>query len=115
MQFFIGDEGDECDEARVVTEDCDEVPLHESSSGLTQILIDSKADTAVFPSSWLEAGVLAGRQSRRLQDAQGNVIPTKGRRDVEIFLPDVHGNRVCACVSVFTLEGELQTEAGNGL
>ena len=49
MQFFIGDEGDECDEARVVTEDCDEVPLHESSSGLTQILIDSKADTAVFP------------------------------------------------------------------
>ena len=49
MKFFIGDEDDEfCDEVRVVIEDCDEVPLHGDSNGLTQILIDSGADTAVF-------------------------------------------------------------------
>ena len=32
---------------------------------------------------------------RRLQDAQGNVIPTLGKREVEIFLRDVGGKQVC--------------------
>ena len=92
VKFYIGEEDEAFDEIRVMIE---EVPPHNDSNDLTSILIDSGADTAVFPSNWMHAGITAGSQARRLQDAQGNLIPTRGRRDVEIFLPDLHGNRVC--------------------
>ena len=32
---------------------------------------------------------------KRLQDAQGNLIPTLGKRDIDIYFTDVGGRRVC--------------------
>lgn len=65
-----------------------------SMSDPVHIIVDSGADAAVFPSKWLhsDSGEGAGRN---LRDAQGNVIPTLGKRDVEIYVRDMTGRDVC--------------------
>ena len=60
------------------------------------IIIDSGADAPIFPSAWRsECRKVGGDDSRKiLQDAQGNKIPTQGKREVEITLKDSLGRSV---------------------
>ena len=62
----------------------------EEPSSFTTIILDSGADAPIFPAGWLSAGTQVPRDDgpRRLQDAQGNVISSLGKREVEIFLRD---------------------------
>ena len=84
---------------RAVVEEIDEdvsLTLDEPSNDTT-IILDSGADAPIFQASWISAGIQAHPDDgpRRLQDAQGNVIPTLGKRDVEVFLNDVAGKKIC--------------------
>ena len=92
VHFYIGDDDDEwgCDDVRVTQEPSrcwDE-------EDLTPILIDSGADSAVFPLAWSMAGHPVEGYQRMLQDAQGRRIPTQGVRDVEVHLTDIQGRPV---------------------
>ena len=51
-------------------------------------LLEWRADAPIFLSAWRSAGrKVGGDDSRKiLQDAQGNKIPTQGKREVEITL-----------------------------
>ena len=58
-------------------------------------MLDSGAGTPIFPASWIWAGdTVEGRHARRLQDAQGNRIPTLGKRDITVGLKAINGHRV---------------------
>ena len=100
IQYYIGDSDEDMDvDIRAVVEEIDEhesLDLEEPNSPTT-IILDSGADAPIFPASWISAGIQAHPDDgpRRLQDAQGNVIPTLGKREVEIFLSDVAGKQIC--------------------
>ena len=93
IHHYIGEGDEEPDQIRVPVEDLDALQMEHGEKA--QIIIDSGADAAVFLSSWMHAGVGAAGKSRRLQDAQGNEIPTERKRDVEIWLQGMYGQRVC--------------------
>ena len=60
------------------------------------IIIDSGVDVALFPLSMANRGEgeLEFSAKTRLQDAQGNRIPTRGAKSVEVSLLDVDGREV---------------------
>ena len=55
------------------------------------ILLDSGADSAVFPERFGRMGKPASCQALRLRDAQGGDIPVTDMRDVQIELLDEKG------------------------
>ena len=83
VTHYIGDEDEVVGEIRAMAE-IDEDEEHE----MVPIIIDSGADAPIFPSAWRSAGRRVGEDEGRkiLQDAQGNRIPTQGKREVEITL-----------------------------
>ena len=89
---YIGDEGEKDGEIRAVMEVNGDEELEEP----VPIIIGSGADAPIFPSAWRSAGrKIGGDESRKvLQDAQGNRIPTQGKREVEITLKDNLGRKV---------------------
>ena len=91
VTHYIGDEDEEVGEIRAMAE-VDEDEEHE----MVSIIIDSGADAPIFPSAWRSAGRRVGEDEGRkiLQDAQGNRIPTQGKREVEITLKDNLGRKV---------------------
>ena len=91
MQFYIGDEPDAhfasnigSNMIRTRLESPDEAEMH-------SILLDSGADTSVFPATMAELGCPSVAPPSLLRDAQGNTIPLHGMRDVEIHLMDMQG------------------------
>jgi hypothetical protein len=100
VQYYIRDPDDDVviDIRAVVEEVEEDVDLRfEESNSFTTIILVSGADAPIFPPSWLSAGTQVPRDDgpRRLQDAQGHVIPTGGKREVEIFLRDAGGKQIC--------------------
>ena len=92
IYHYIGDEDDAWENNNVrVTQ---EPTTSWDEDDFTTILIDSGADSAVFPVSWSQAGQPVGGQQKTLHDAQGRRIPTQGVRDVEVHLMDVQGRPV---------------------
>ena len=91
VTHYIGDEDEEVGEIRAMAE-VDEDEEHE----MVSIIIDSGADAPIFPSAWRSAGRRVGEDEGRkiLQDAQGNRIPTQGKREVEITLKHNLGRKV---------------------
>lgn len=91
-RHYIGDEDEKVGGIRAVSE----VDGEEETGDAVAITIDSGADAAIFPSAWKRTGRrVAGEDGKKiLQDAQGNKIPTQGKREVEVTLKDRHGRRV---------------------
>ena len=60
------------------------------------IILDSGAEGALFPLRMADhgEGELEHSAKTKLQDAQGNRIPTGGAKSVEIFLRDLDGRAV---------------------
>ena len=92
LQYYIGDAEDGEDHVvRAVVEEINEEPVEEE-----QEEPDSGADAAIFPVTWMSDGAKVKENAgRRLRDAQGRVIPTLRRRDVEVHLKDLRGRDVC--------------------
>ena len=93
VTHYIAHEDEKVGEIRAVVTQVDEdVEYGEPVS----IIIESGADAPIFPSAWRRAGgKVGGDDSRKiLQDAQGNKIPTQGKREVEITLKDSLGRSV---------------------
>ena len=93
MQFFIGDELEpECEievcNIRAIAEEMSE------NDEMCPILLDSGADSAVFPERFGRMGKPAACQALRLRDAQGSDIPVTDMRDVQIELLDERGQVV---------------------
>ena len=57
-------------------------------------LRDSGADASIFPASMSGFGLDSETPANRLQDAQGNSIPSDGMKDIEIHLMDQYGRAV---------------------
>ena len=56
----------------------------------TSIILDSGADAPIFRASWIWATErVESIGGHRLQDAQGNRIPTFGQRDITVELKDM--------------------------
>ena len=91
-RHYIGDEDEKVGEIRAIAEQDEEDDKCEPVA----IIIDSGADAPIFPSTWRRSGRrVEGDDGRRiLQDAQGNKIPTQGKREVEVTLKDSHGRKV---------------------
>ncbi len=92
VTHYIGDEDEKVGEIRAVAE----VDENDEYEDPVAIIIDSGADAPIFPSAWRSAGRRIGGEdcAKILQDAQGNKIPTQGKRDVEITLKDSLGRKV---------------------
>lgn len=90
IRFYIGDEYNEhtTGSIRVVLEEMPE------DDDMDQILLDSGADAAVFPASYIEAGLNSDAPVAQLHDAQGRQIPVLAMRDVEVRLWDQSGQAV---------------------
>ena len=93
VQFFIGDVDTQHDEFEVsqVRAIAEEIP---DGDELCPILLDSGADSAVFPARFGNAGSPSQCKALRLHDAQGVQIPVSDMRDVEIQLVDQSGRVV---------------------
>ena len=93
VQFFIGDVDTQHDEFEVsqVRAIAEEIPDGEE---LCPILLDSGADSAVFPARFGNAGSPSQCKALKLHDAQGVQIPVSDMRDVEIQLVDQSGRVV---------------------
>ena len=92
VHFFIGDDAQhdeyEVAQVRAVAE---EIPDGEE---LCPILLDSGADSAIFPSRFGKAGTPAHGRALKLHDAQGVEIPVAEMRDIEVQLVDQTGRVV---------------------
>ena len=66
---------------------------------LCAILLDSGADSAIFPARFAGMGTSASCQPVKLHDAQGTEIPILDFRDIEVqFLDETgrgHDSRAC--------------------
>ena len=101
MHFFIGDEQEQHDEFEVcnVRAVMQEIPADEE---LCAILLDSGADSAIFPARFADMGTSASCQPVKLHDAQGTEIPILDFRDIEVQLLGLrcertfgHDSRAC--------------------
>ena len=89
VHYFIGDEDE------TIEENGEETNCLAGHERPTSIILDSGADAPIFPASWIWAGEKVDHGGgHRLQDAQGNRIPTLGKRDITVELKDIHGERV---------------------
>lgn len=93
MHFFIGDEQEQHDESEVcnVRAIAQEVPEDEE---LCAILLESGADSAIFPARFAGMGTSASCQPVKLHDAQGTETPILDFRDIEVQLLDETGRMV---------------------
>ena len=96
VQFYIGDGPSEFENGSVRTI----IESMPSDSEMCNILMDSGADTSIFPSSMSGLGIESSMPMSTLQDAQGNSIPVEGAKDVEVHLMDQHGRSVVLKESV---------------
>ena len=96
INYYIGDdEGCNGGKVHAVIEELDP-DVVENGAPMTTIILDSGADAPVFPDDWLHHGSrVREAEGKRLQDAQGNTIPTLGKRDIDIYFTDVSGRQVC--------------------
>ena len=80
INYYAGeDESFEEGKVRAVTEELDTEELEEETP-MTTIILDSGADAPVFRGDWLHHGArVQCEDGKRLQDAQGNLIPTLGK------------------------------------
>ena len=97
IHFYIGDHDDDEPEIQEVEEMSisisDDEPMVRRD---VTIIIDSGADVALFPLTMADhgEGELQLSAKTKLQDAQGNRIPTGGAKSVEISLQDLDGREV---------------------
>ena len=98
--FYIGVDGDEPEIQEVeeiyISDDEPMVRRLGEENEDVAIIIDSGADVALFPLSVAGhgEGELQFSTKTKLQDAQGNRIPTGGAKSVEISLRDLDGREV---------------------
>ena len=120
MRFYIGDDTeDHLQEGEIRTIISE---LLSDAGEMCNILLDSGADAAVFPTQFAACGKDACETSAKLHDAQGQVIPVQSMRDVEITLMDETCSFERACCSVsacqpayFVLRATPTSRLGNGL
>ena len=91
QQFFIGDDNSEYvnGHVNVVVE-----PLPDGTGDPRSILLDSSADTSVFPLEFARSGTASSAAKMKLHDAQGREIPVICMRDLEMSLLDQHGQLI---------------------
>lgn len=101
VQFYIGDEdslrSSSVDFSGDVRAMCEAIP---DDCNFETILLDSGADSAVFPARLAGCGEPSEAPLCRLHDAQGREIPAIAMKDVEVHLMDVTGKEVVLRESV---------------
>ena len=103
VHFYIGDDDDDDDEPEF--QEAEEIDISDDEPIIRRlgeenedvaIIIDGGADAALFPLSVADRGEreLQFSAKTKLQDAQGNRIPTGGAKSVEFSLQDLGGGEV---------------------